>query len=99
MTDWRLVYSDYSNKPELVDTTSSPTTVYLHKDIEEVEIPDPMNEGETRKQWKYFERTCTQEEYNIAMLSSELSATAIELKHDTEVIDNFTATLIEEGIL
>lgn len=99
MTDWRLVYSDYSNKPALIDTTSSATTVYLRKDVEEVEIEDPMHEGETRKQWKYMERTCTHEEYNIAKLSSELSASVIELKHDSDVIDSYTAMLLEEGLL
>ena len=99
MTDWRVVYSDYSNKPEVLDTTSSSTTVYFRKDIEEVEIADPMNEGETHKHWKYLERTCTQEEYNIAKLSSELSASVIELKHDSDVIDSYTTMLLEEGLL
>lgn len=95
MTDWRIAYSDYNNKPAVIDTTMSPTTVYIRKDIEEIDVTDPMNEGETHKQWKYLERTCTHEEYAVAQLSSEM----IQLKHDTEVIDSYTTSLIEEGLL
>lgn len=95
MTDWRVVYSDYNNKPATVDTTSSESVVYLRKNIEEVEVTDPMHEDEPRKQWKYLERTCTHEEYDTALLSSEL----VELKHDSDVIDNYTMSLIEEGLL
>lgn len=96
MTDWRTVYGDINNKPALVDTTSSPTTVYLRRNIEEVEVTDDMgDEPVTRKQWKYEERTCTHDEYNIAKLSTEM----VELKHDTDVIDDYTAMLLKEGLL
>lgn len=93
MTDWRVAYSD--TRPSEVDTTSSPSTVYLRKNIKTVTVEDSMGDGESRTMYEYLERTCTPEEYSVAQLSSELVA----LKHDTEVIDNYTAMLLEEGVL
>lgn len=96
MTDWRTVYSDINNKPALVDTDSSVTTVYLRRNLEQVEVEDDMGEEKTTRQmWKYEERTCTHEEYNVAILSTEM----VTLKHDTDVIDEYTAMLLEEGLL
>lgn len=99
MTEWHEAYTDINHKPEAVDTTSSPTTVYLRKDFEEVEMPnDTMGEEEPtgpKKQWKYLERTCSHEEYNTASLSTEM----IVLRRESEIIDEYTEELMEGGLL
>lgn len=98
MTEWREAYSGIEPKPEAIDTTSSPTTVYLRKDFEEVDVPSAGMEeegSEPTKQWKYQERTCTPEEYAIATLSAE----QIQLRHEGDIIDEYTMELMEEGLL
>lgn len=89
MTNWRTVYS--KNKPEELDTTSSPTTVFERRNIEEVE---PINDVDN-KMYKYEERTWTQEEYSI----SQAVANTVSLKHESDIIDNYTNQLIKEGVI
>ena len=94
MVEWIVAYSDYENKPEVVDTKSSPTTVYLRKDIEEYTTTDPETKEE-RRGWKYLEKTMTQQEYALAVNTAEMT----QLRHDSDVIDEYTMSLIEEGII
>lgn len=93
MTDWRRSYAD--QKPEALDFTSSPTTVYERKDFEEIEVPSMMEGEEPRTQWTYLEKTYTRDEYYQIKAITD----AISLKHDNEVIDDYTNSLLEEGIL
>ena len=92
--DWVDAYCDYATKPATIDTTSSPTTVYMRKDYEVVESTDPET-NEVRKQWKYKEKTMTQDEYALAVATSEMTT----LRHDADVIDAYTLELLEEGVI
>lgn len=51
-------------KPELVDTTSSKTMVYLRKNIEKTQEEDKMNSDRTIEYYVYDEARLTREEYN-----------------------------------
>ena len=61
MTDWSKVRG--SVKPLEIDTTSSPSTVYLRRNIEEVEVEDQQS-GETIKEWQYDEMTLSHSEWD-----------------------------------
>lgn len=54
--------SESTVKPEAVDTTSSKTTVYLHKNIVEKEREN--FDSESYKYYEYDEAILTKEEYN-----------------------------------
>lgn len=56
-------YKSISNdRPQAVDNTSSPTTVYLRKNIEAVEIED-VETGNKRTEYRYEEATISKDEY------------------------------------
>lgn len=59
--------------PEAVDCTSSPTTVYLRKNIQEIEDTDPIT-GETKTIYQYDEAWVSKDEY-IKMLQEQISDT------------------------
>ena len=61
LDNWYM--SEADDYPEEVDTTISPTTVYLRRNIEEVEREDP--DGETRTMYVYEECALTPAEYAI----------------------------------
>lgn len=62
-----------NDMPELVDCTSSPTSVYLRKNIKAVEETDQTS-GETKTVYTYDEACVTKDEY-IAMLHEEQEIT------------------------
>lgn len=66
--------------PELVDTTSSKTTVYLRKNVEEVVEHDEMSDQDVTM-YVYDEATLTKSEYALylATLSSDEANTAAQL--------------------
>lgn len=56
-------YKSISNdRPQAVDNTSSPTTVYLRKNIKAVEVKD-VETGNTRTEYHYDEATISKDEY------------------------------------
>ena len=55
--------SESDEYPDDVDTESSPTTVYVRRNIEEVEREDP--DGETRTVYEYEEAALTRDDYAI----------------------------------
>jgi hypothetical protein len=56
-------YKSISNdRPQVVDNTSSPTTVYLRKNIEAVEVKD-VETGNTRIEYHYDETAISKDEY------------------------------------
>ena len=56
-------YKSISNdRPQAVDNTSSPTTVYLRKDIQAVEVED-IETGNTRIEYHYDEAAISKDEY------------------------------------
>ena len=95
MTDWRISQCGYNDKPSEYDTTSSPTTVYQRRNIEEVTVPAVEEGKEDTKMWQYEERTYTREEWDMLNAMSE----TINFKHDNDIIDDYTTSLIEEGLL
>lgn len=60
MRNWHEAIADEA--PELIDAASSPTTVYVRKDIHEVERKDETT-GETRIEYHYLEKELTPIEY------------------------------------
>ena len=61
--EWKRVTGDF--RPPVIDDQSSPTSVYLHRNIEEVEVPgDMMREGEDpRTQWVFDEIILLNEDF------------------------------------
>ncbi len=70
MTYYKATSNDY---PQLVDITSSPTTVYLRKNIKAVEVEDEMT-GSNRTEYHYDEAAVTKDEY-ITMLHEQQEVT------------------------
>lgn len=65
------VKSRSSIKPELIDTTSSKSTVYLRKNIVEVERND-MNDDTSTTFYEYDEAKLTKEEYQEYLKELEI---------------------------
>ena len=65
------VKSQSSVKPELIDTTSSKSTVYLRKNIVEVERND-MNDDILTTFYEYDEAKLTKEEYQEYLKELEI---------------------------
>ena len=70
MNYYKATSNDY---PQLVDITSSPTTVYLRKNIKAVDVEDEMT-GNTRTEYHYDEAAITKDEY-INMLHEQQEVT------------------------
>ena len=68
MTYYKVTSNDY---PQLVDITSSPTTVYLRKNVQEVEVENPDTK-ETHTEYHYDEASLTKDEY-IALLQAQIA--------------------------
>lgn len=103
MTQWKTSQCAHAYKPVEWDLTSSPTTVYQHRNIHEVVIP-PSEEHETEiTVWEYEERAFTREEYNMMIAVSENVGNEVTFRHDNvireEAIDEFTVSLIEGGLI
>ena len=104
MTNWRVVRGTQQERPEELDTTSSPTTVYQRRNIQEVEIK--TEDEQTVTEWQYEEKELTIEEYkNMLLMESVVSKntagiveSVTEFQKET-VIDEYTAQLIEEGLI
>ena len=65
------VKSSSSVKPDLIDTTSSKTTVYIRQNIVENQITDEMS-GETSTFYEYQEAKLTKEEYREYLKELEI---------------------------
>ena len=61
MTDWKKVTGTQPERPEEIDRTSSPSTVYLRKNIEQVEKEVEGADGkiQTVTEWQYDEKEMT----------------------------------------
>lgn len=80
-----LVYyeSQSSQKPDLIDTTSSKKVVYLRKDITTTEVPvDDSENAETTTMYTYKEAKLTKEEYETYKLELQMDNT-IDLERCT----------------
>ena len=108
MTDWKKVTGTQPDKPEEVDRTSSPSTVYLRKNIEQVtrEVEGSDGKMQTVNEWQYDEKEMTVEEYeNMAIVktvveenTSGIVESVTQFQKDA-VIDEYTKQLIEEGLI
>ena len=108
MTDWKKVTGTQPDKPEEVDRTSSPSTVYLRKNIEQVIREVEGNDGkiQTVNEWQYDEKEMTVEEYeNMALMKSVVEEntsgiveSVTQFQKDA-VIDEYTQQLMEEGVI
>lgn len=96
------------DKPEEVDRTSSPSTVYLRKNIEQVtrEVEGSDGKMQTVTEWQYDEKEMTVKEYeNMALMKSVVEEntsgiveSVTQFQKDA-VIDEYTQRLIEEGLI
>ena len=108
MTDWKKVTGTQPDKPEEVDRTSSPSTVYLRKNIEQVtrEVEGSDGKKQTVTEWQYDEKEMTVKEYeNMALMKSVVEEntsgiveSVTQFQKDA-VIDEYTQQLIEEGLI
>ncbi|MSU82493.1 hypothetical protein FYJ25_09055 [Anaerobutyricum soehngenii] len=106
MTDWKKVTGTQPDKPEEIDRTSSPLTVYLRKNIEQVTREVEGSNGEMTTEWQYDEKEMTVEEYeNMALMktiveenTSGIVESVTQFQRDA-VIDEYTQQLIEEGLI
>lgn len=73
MTDWKQITGSQAERPTEVDTVSSPTTVYLRKNITQITKTDDTGREETM--WQYDEREMTVAEYAGYLASLETPAT------------------------
>lgn len=58
---WKEVVGNQEKKPALTDTASSPTTVYIRKNVKRVLITQP--DGASAYAWQYEEAALTLAEY------------------------------------
>lgn len=68
MNYYRVTSNDY---PQLVDITSSPTTVYLRKNVTSEEVENPETK-ETHAEYHYDEAAISKDEY-ITLLHEQIA--------------------------
>lgn len=71
----------------------SPNGVYLRKNIVEVERPG-SDDTSPVKMFEYDEAFLSPGEYQTYLI-----AEAVQLRHENDIIDDYTMQLIEEGVL
>lgn len=106
MKEWKMQRGSQRERPEEVDKTSSPTTVYLRRKIERVEILTEGTEAGTSNEWQYEEMEMNRKEYDQMLLmqqvasenTSTIVASVTEFQ-ESKVIDEYTMQLVEEGLL
>lgn len=89
-----------------MDRESSPTTVYLRRDIEQVQRPATDESGAEVTEWKYEEQELTVDEYEQMVLmqqvvtkNTESIVTSVTEFQKDAVIDEYTMQLVEEGLI
>lgn len=74
--EWKEVRGTQAERPEAVDTISSPSTVYLRRNIQEETVEAAsMESTETITVWVYQEAALTHEEYEEYLGLSEIFST------------------------
>ena len=68
MNYYKVTSNDY---PQLVDITSSPTTVYLRKNVTSEEVENPETK-ETHTEYRYDEVAISKDEY-ITLLHEQIA--------------------------
>lgn len=104
MREWREVFGTEATKPETLDNTSSPTTVYQRRNIRQSQKTE--EDGTVVSGWQRDERELSVEEYEQMKLmeevvnsnKEEIVSSVTDFQKD-EVIDEYTLQLVEEGVL
>nr|UVX90177.1 MAG: hypothetical protein [Bacteriophage sp.] len=66
MTDWKTVHDSRTTTPEMLDATSSSSTVYERRNIRrEAVVVGIGDTDETVTEWVYEQREYTREEYDM----------------------------------
>lgn len=76
-----------------MDKDLSPKGVYIRKNITEVDRLGSDQQSPV-KMFEYDEAFLTSEEYQAYLI-----AEAVQLRHENDIIDDYTMQLIEEGVL
>ena len=95
---WKNVTGCQPNKPDEVDTTSSPTTVYLRRNIQEAVIGEQMD-GTSITGWEYEEAQLTKEEYEEYLEVAQIFSTPEmeKMKERLEAQDTIIAALASDA--
>ena len=92
---WKEVTGNQERKPALTDTTSSPTTVYIRKNIKRVLITQP--DGSSAYAWQYEEAALTLAEYaEYEELVAQIETPAIQaLQEQNSILQAALADIYE----
>lgn len=108
MKEWKIQQGTQPERPEEIDTSSSPTTVYLRRNIEQVqrEAEGESEGGASVMEWQYEEKEMTTEEYRQMILMQQVVTEntqgiveSVTQFQKEAVIDEYTTQLIEEGVI
>lgn len=93
---WKKVTGCQPQKPLEVDTVSSPTTVYLRKNINQTEISSEEGSG---RMWEYEEAQLTKEEYEEYLEVAQIFSTPEmeKMKERLEAQDTIIAALASDA--
>ena len=94
MTEWKKVSSKQKEFPVEVDRRSSPTTVYLRRNIEQVTVMD-RETGKAVTEWQYEEKQMNKEEYADMLLTQMATEDMKAMVLDTALNAEYTACLME----
>lgn len=94
---WKTVQGTQEAKPAVTDTKSSPTTVYIRKNIKRVLVTPA--DGKSTYVWQYEEAALTLEEYaEYEALVAELETPAIQALQEQNYILQAALADIYESI-
>ena len=93
---WKEVTGSQQNRPDEVDTTSSPSTVYLRRNIRQAEVESGE---EIITVWKYEEAQLTQNEYKEYVELAQIFNTPEmeQMKQRLEVQEQIIAALAADA--
>lgn len=92
---WKEVIGNQERKPTTTDTTSSPTTVYIRKNVKRVLITQP--DGNSAYAWQYEEAALTLAEYaEYEDLVAQIETPAIQaLQEQNSILQAALADIYE----
>ena len=93
---WKKVTGCQPQRPLEVDAVSSPTTVYLRKNINQTEISSEEGSG---RMWEYEEAQLTKEEYEEYLEVAQIFSTPEmeKMKERLEAQDTIIAALASDA--
>ena len=95
--DWKTVTGTQEKKPLLEDTVSSPTTVYIRKNVKRVLLTQP--DGSAGYGWQYEEAALTLEAYEAYKeLVAEIETPAMQALQEQNAIMQAALADIYESV-